>query len=139
MKRVLAAMCVALHLGCSNDTGTSPSTVDEAALTAEIFAGTLSVGGLRFYSFTVPANSAFSVLLASLATAPGAPLPDLQVGIGIGTPAGTSCAVRESIATTPSLVTQFHSWATEGIHCVAIYDLGYLREPVSFAIRLTHN
>lgn len=141
MTRALLLMVSALAaVGCGEtpDTTTSPSTPETATLTGEVFTGTLDVGGLRFYSFSVPENSGFSVLLGSLSTARSPALPDLAVGLGVGTPAGTSCAVRESVVTSPALTTQFRSWAAEGIHCVAIYDIGNLREPVAFVVRLTH-
>jgi hypothetical protein len=141
MTRALPALLLAIaSAGCSDatDTTTSPTTVDTTALTTEIFTGTLPVGGLRFYSFTVPRDSAYSVLLASLGTSQSPALPDLAVGLGIGTPAGTSCRVTEAVVTTPALARQIDSWTTDGIHCVAIYDVGNLREPVSFAIRFTH-
>lgn len=140
MRRTIATACLALQCACgSADTGTSPSAVETATLTTEMFTGTLSAGGLRFYSFTLPEDGAFTVLLASLSAPSGTPLPDLEVGLGVGTPAGTGCAVRESVTATPALVAQFRSWAADGIHCVAIYDVGHLNGQVSFSVRLTHN
>ena len=99
---------------------------------------TLPVGGQRFYSFSVPRDSGFSVLLGSLSTARIQALPDLRVRLGIGVPAGTGCIARESVISTAGLVYQLHGWAPEGIHCVGLYDVGELTEPVSFAIRITH-
>lgn len=120
------------------DTGTSPSGIATATLTTEYFSGTLPVGGQRFYSFTAPDDSSVSVLLANLSDSRSPALASTTVGIGIGIPAGTGCALRESVATPPALTSQFRTWATEGIHCIAIFDAGTLSEPVGFVIRISH-
>jgi hypothetical protein len=107
-------------------------------LTTESFTGTLTVNGQRFYAFNAPSASAVSVLLGSLRTAETPALSSTAVGLGVGVPAGTGCAVTNSVVTTPALTSQFQASVDSGIHCVAIFDTGALTEPVSFAIRFTH-
>ncbi|MEZ5284095.1 MAG: hypothetical protein R2712_04645 [Vicinamibacterales bacterium] len=138
MTRILLAIAAAVAMAACGDSGTSPSAVTEAALTTEHFTGTLGVGALRSYAFTAPSDSAVTVLLGSLSSSTAPALPAQTVGLGMGVPAGTGCAVREEVVTTPTLTSQFTSWAPEGIHCIAVYDVGTLTEDVSFAIRISH-
>lgn len=138
MTRTMLPVLLAFGLAaCSNaaDTTTSPTSVSQST---ELFTGTLSPGQQRFYSFKAGDNSAIAVMLASLSAADARALPDVAVGLGVGIPQGTGCDVTQSVTTTAGLTTQFRGWATAGIHCVAVYDVGRLGESVSFAIRLTH-
>jgi hypothetical protein len=119
-------------------TPVSPSAIEEASLVHDLFSGTLPRGGLRSFAFTAPSSSAVSAMLASLATSASPSAADLRVGLGLGVPQGTGCAIRESLVTGPALTAQLRGLVPPGIHCVAIYDTGTLTEPVSFAIRITH-
>jgi len=135
--RLLLALCLAATCaGCGDDTPTSPTSA--LTLTTESFTGTLTVNGQRFYAFNAPSGSAVSVLLANLRTADTPALPSTAVGLGVGIPAGTGCAVANSVVTTPALTSQFQASVDSGIHCVAIFDTGALTEAVSFAIRFSH-
>jgi hypothetical protein len=135
--RCLLTLClVASCAGCGEDTPTSPSSA--LTLTTESFTGTLAVNGQRFYAFNAPSASAVSVLLGNLRTADTRALPSTAVGLGVGIPAGTGCAVADSVVTTPALTSQFQTSVASGIHCVAIFDTGALTETVSFAIRFSH-
>ena len=133
----MPALVAALLAGCS-DNATTPTSPTSVSLTTEMFTGTLEPHAQRFYSFTAVADSDMSVMLASLSTAGLRAQPDLSVGLGVGIPAGTGCDVKESVVTTVALTRQIDSSVTKGIHCVAIYDVGQVRESTTFAIRISH-
>jgi hypothetical protein len=119
-----------------NNTPTTPTT--PALPSSEVFTGTLGVQGSSFYSFTVAASGNVSITLASLV--PKAPGPALNVvmGLGVGTPDGTDCAVTNSVPTAPGLTAQLVNSLTPATYCAKIYDLGDLTGPVDFAVRIVH-
>ena len=79
-----------------------------------------------------------SITLASLV--PKAPGPALSkvMGLGVGTPNGTECAVTNSVTTAPGLTAQLVNSLTAATYCTKIYDLGELTGPVDFAVRIVH-
>jgi hypothetical protein len=60
------------------------------------------------------------------------------VGLGLGIPAGTDCAVSESLEASAGLSAQMTHERTAGTYCVRVHDLGQLSVPVNFAIRIVH-
>jgi hypothetical protein len=138
MRRALIPTLFAAVIAACSDNASTATSPTSLTMTTEMFTGTLSPGGLRFYSFRATEDSAISAMLASLSTAVTRALPELAVGLGVGIPQGTGCDVKEAVTTTAGLTRQFRGWATEGIHCVAVYDVGNLRESVSFAIQIAH-
>jgi hypothetical protein len=129
-------LCAALFAAaCNSAAPTGPSTV---TLTTETFAGSLAVGSSRFYSFTIASGGTVSLTLASVSSpADGTALAD-PLEIGIGTPAGTGCAVTAARQTAAALTAQLQTAAASGIHCVRVSDPGGLPAPVNFALRFTH-
>lgn len=135
---VLLVFWACLASGCSGD-ATSVTGPTEITVTTELFAGTLAVGGSKFYSFSVSqGGGTVSVMLASV-TSPhsGAALPH-PLGLGLGIPAGTGCALSQSLVTSASLVTQLSRALMPGIYCVSVYDTGTLPSDVNFALRFLH-
>jgi hypothetical protein len=61
-----------------------------------------------------------------------------ELGLGIGVPSGTGCALTQSITTTPALTAQLQHSSTPGVRCVSIFDIGNLTTQVNFAIRFVH-
>lgn len=117
----------------------NPSTPTTPVLPqSEVFIGTLGVQESSFYSFTVAASGNVSITLASLV--PKAPGPALSkvMGLGVGTPNGTECAVTNSVTTAPGLTAQLVNSLTAATYCTKIYDLGELTGPVDFAVRIVH-
>jgi hypothetical protein len=134
----LVGLFIALTaVACSKDTTatTSPSTA--ATTTTELFTGTLAVGDLQFYSFTVTQSGSAVVTLASLQSAPRTTLSS-AVGIGVGVPAGTGCATTTTMNVVPGLTAQLSAPLSPGIYCVDVYDIGTLTGPATFAVRLVH-
>jgi hypothetical protein len=133
---LVAFACMAI--GCSGgDSPTAPSFV-ELSVNSDTFAGQLSAGETRFYSFTVQEGGTVSVMLASVTVpATGAAL-SVPLGLGLGVPAGTGCALSQSLQTASALMAQLSTPARPGVHCVSVYDVGAVTAPVNFAVRFNH-
>jgi hypothetical protein len=122
---------------CSDDLETPTSATEtDAGPAAVLFAGTLQPGATRFYSFTVATAGSLSALLASVERN-GVPVAD-ALEIGIGSPAGTGCAVTTSALVSASLVPQLRHEAAAGTYCVRVADTEGLAAPMSFTIRVIH-
>src|SRR5689334_3504265 len=105
--RIAVMGCVLACAACGGSSTTAPSTTTTTTTTADLsvasptatetFNGTLAVGGARFYSFPVAQNGTINVTLLSIS---GANVPaSAQVGLGIGTPAGTDCSTTSTVTT----------------------------------------
>ena len=132
---VIAVMCVA----CGDDTTTSPSTTTEVARGTEVFGGTLGVGNSQFYSFTVSQDGTTDVTLLSLRPV-GSLTSTLTtvVGLGLGTPSGTECALRSAVTTAPGLTKQITVTTNISTYCVKIADVGNLTNAVDYTVRILH-
>lgn len=134
---VTLLLAAALGAGCGDDNPTSPTSTTSTIVT-EQFAGTVSVGGTRFYSYEVVTAGTSSLTLTSL-SAPGSRVPSsAQVQIGVGIPAGEGCAVSQSVTTAPGLTAQLSISQAVGIYCTSITDAGALTGDTDFIIRIVH-
>lgn len=140
MKALAVIVTTLFAVGCGSDdleTPTSASSTPSASTTIT-FAGGLDVGASRFYSFTATNGGLVSVLLASVASqAGGIPVPT-SLGIGVGVPSGTGCALAQSLSAQPGLTAQLQHPITSGVHCVSVFDEGTMTAPVYFALRFSH-
>ena len=132
-------LCVigVLTVACGSDN--NPSTPTTPVLpSSEVFTGTLAVKGSSFYSFTLAASGNVSITLASLVPKAPGPAVSAVMGLGVGTPDGTDCAITNSVTTAPGLSAQLVNSLTPATYCTKIYDLGELTAPVDFAVRIIH-
>jgi len=132
-------LCVigVLTVACGSDN--TPSTPTTPLLpSSEVFTGTLGAQGSSFYSFTVATSGNVSITLASLVPKAPGPAVNTVMGLGVGTPDGTTCAVTNSVTTAPGLTAQLVNSLTPATYCAKIYDLGQLTGPVDFAVRIVH-
>ena len=129
---------------CSHDSTTAPSTSTTTTTTtgasptiSETFTGTLPVGSFKFYSFNIASNGTVNVTLNSIG---GTGVPKtVQVGLGIGAPAGTDCTVSvAATAGTTAAAPQATGTFGPGAFCVRVYDVGNLFAPASFNITIAH-
>jgi hypothetical protein len=136
---MVAALATAwLGAGCSNSNSTTTPTQTAAAPTVtEAFNGTLPIGGNKFYSFKV---SVFGTVNISLINVGGAGVPPtVTLGLGVGTPAGTTCSTTSTVnATTSDTLPQLTTTLDVGVYCADVYDLGNLTAPASFNITIAH-
>jgi len=130
---------------CSHNSVTEPSltstssttTAPAAPTVTEQFNGTLPVGGFRFYSFNIAVNGTVNVTLKSVS---GTNVPStVQLGLGIGQPAGTDCttsitATAGSAFAAPQTTGAFGP----GLFCVRVFDVGNLAGTATFAITIAH-
>jgi len=117
------------------DTLTSATTTATAPATL-LFSGTLQPRATRFYSYTLTTSGTVSALLASVESN-GVPAAH-PLEIGIGSPAGTGCAVTMSAHVSASLVPQLRHDAAVGTYCVRVADTEGLSAPATFTIRVMY-
>jgi hypothetical protein len=136
--RLLLIGVALLGAACGKDTATSPSTTTSATST-ERFDAILSPRGTAFYSFVVAENNGtVAINLASLSPIDRPGLLPVAMQIGYGVPAGEGCDVQKSILTAPGLTSQLTATLRDGTYCAAIADVGNLKEPANYSIRITH-
>ena len=139
MRKVFAATLALAFLGtaCDNSGGATAPTTVAPPLTTETFTGTVEPMSFVFHTFTVAQFGEIDITL----TAAGPP-PTIFMGLGIGTPTGTTCAltfqngtVNVQAGTTPHIV----GTAAAGPFCVAVYDIGNQMATVTYAVTVAHS
>jgi hypothetical protein len=122
----------------SNNTTTSPTTTGDTRST-ETFGATLNVGQSQFYSFTTISPGTTDITLVSIRPS-GSVATTLSpvVGLGLGTPQATDCALSNATNTTPGLKAQLSVPTSVSTYCVKIADIGNLTGPVDYNIRVVH-
>jgi hypothetical protein len=138
MRHLIAAALLLSVVGAAcGGSSTAPTPVTPAQTAAapsitETFAGTLAVGGSRFYSFTVGQYGTVTVTLTRLT---GAFDPaTTTVVLGFGRPAGTGCSVANTTVASPGDTPQTSNTLEAGVYCVRISDAGVLTAPAAFSI-----
>ena len=132
----VVAFAATLSIACGDDaTSPTPTTL---TVDTEVYTGTMTVGGSGFYSFSVGGPGAAAITFGSLTNAStGRPL-DVAMGLGVGIPAGEGCNVTTSATAAPALTAQLSSPVLPGIYCVQLSDVGNLRVPAVFGVRIVH-
>ena len=140
-KTIAVAALALLASACGGSdtaaTATAPTVI--AGPVAALFEGKLAVGGSAFYSFTVSTTGNANVMLASVTstTSPGSE-SNVVLGLALGTPLATDCTITSSLPASASLQSPLVNNLTPGIYCARVYDVGNLKAPVNFAIRIVH-
>jgi hypothetical protein len=136
---VLVAFSAVMAASCGNsDTTTTPTTTTDTR-SNEIVANTLNVGQSQFYSFTTLTQGQTDITLVSLRPT-GSVSVALRpiVGLGLGTPQGTDCALSNATTSTPALKAQLSVATNINTYCVKIADIGNLTGAVDYTIRVVH-
>jgi hypothetical protein len=129
---------------CSHNSTTEPSntstTTDTPVATPtvnEAFNGTVPVGGFKFYTFNIAASGTVNVTLNKVS---GAGVPStVQLGLGIGTPAGVDCSTTVSVTAASTFAApQATGTFGPGLFCVRVFDVGNLFAPATFAVTIAH-
>lgn len=137
----LPIACGLTAASCSNGP-TAPSTSTSSTtgtVVTEVFTSTLPVGGSRFYSFHIAASGSVTATLTNI-EGEGVP-PSVVVSMGIGTPAGTTCAASATpvqVTGAAGVPTQVTATEQPGTHCVLVSDVGNLFAPATFTVSLDH-
>jgi hypothetical protein len=130
-----AALCAT---SCGDDT-TPTEPTRTPTRTTEIFQGTIRVGGSQFYSFGTSDPGTTNVTLVSLRPEGSTTATASTVmGLGLGTPSGTDCALASAITTAPGLIAQLTATTNVSTYCVKIADVGNLRSTVNYTVRILH-
>jgi hypothetical protein len=132
------ALLGALAIACGKDQSPTQPSSTASTTTTVTYAGTIDVGGSRFYSFSNAAAGSVTAFLASV-TSPDTRLPVVApLEIGVGVPAGTGCSTTTTQVVAPGLVSQMTVSLAAGVFCLRVADAGELRAPVAFAVRFSH-
>jgi hypothetical protein len=138
LSRALALCAIAsLAGGCDKPTTTEPTTTDTTIYT-ELFSGTLEANSSKFYSFSVVNPGTTKITLASVTATAGGPALSTVLGVGLGTPEGTGCAMSQSQQTSAALTSQLNADLEPFIYCVRIFDVGNVSGTINFAVRIVH-
>jgi len=135
VKAIVGVALMLASAACSEEIET-PTSATAAGPATVLFSGTLQPRTTRFYSFTLTTSGTVSALLASVERN-GVPAAN-PLEIGIGSPAGTGCAVTISANVSASLIPQLRYDAAEGTYCVRVADTEGLSAPMTFTIRVIH-
>jgi len=128
---VLPWLVIALFAAGCGDGKTSTTPSNTSTPGSENWSGVVAPGGQSSRSFTVNSSGTIAVTL----TAAGATL-----GLGVGLPrvTGGGCRLGVSVNTAAGSSPQISTAADAGQYCVQVYDLGTLRDPVEFAMKIDH-
>ena len=132
----LTALLGALVSACAK----TPTVPDASPTTqTQTYTGQLVVGGSQFYSFSTVATGTTDITLTGLRplNTPNAPF-SVSIGMGLGTPQGTDCALSSAITTRPALAKQLSVSTGISTYCVKIADVGQLTGPVEYTVRVVH-
>ena len=142
-RTALLAVVMSLCAGCGDDTPTSPSSTPVNA--TERFDNIINVRESKFFPFSVGSNGTTTINLASLSpiARPGVVNATMEIGWGkaIKDENGTvvRCDLAKVMQTTPALAAQLSDTLTPASdYCANIADVGGLREPVNFSMRISH-
>ena len=119
---------------CNNDSSTATTTSPSAAMT-ETFSGTVGVAAGDFHNFTVAQGGTVSVTLNA-----AAPPPTIFMGVGIGTPSSSTCALisGDTTATPAGVTAQLSGALNAGTYCVEVYDVGNETASVTYTVTVVH-
>jgi hypothetical protein len=127
---LMALATVACDNGSSTPVPTSPST-----LTTETFSGTVAVGSSDYHTFTATQGGTVSVTLNA-----ASPPATIFMGLGIGTPSSSTCALLlGATADTPAgTASQLSGTLDAGTYCVEVFDVGNETTPVNYSVTVAH-
>jgi hypothetical protein len=121
---------------CTSSNPGSTVTSPSATTITETFTGTVQPNfGVDFHTFAVAQSGTASVTL----TAAGPPAT-IFMGVGIGTPSATTCAVisGDSTIAPASATAQLSGSLSPGSYCVQVYDVGNQAAPVTYSVTVAH-
>ena len=120
-----------LATACGDDTTTPTTPSTPSTPTSESWSSVVAPGGQSSRSFTVNSSGTIAVTLTAA---------DATLGIGVGLPrtSGGGCRLGVSVNASAGSSPQISTPADAGQYCVQVYDLGTLRDPVGFSLKIDH-
>ena len=134
---LVAAACTHNTTAPSTTSSATASTAVTTPTVSETFASTVAPGGAAFYSFNIAANGTVNVTLNGVG---GTGVPStVQLGLGIGTPAGVDCSTTSTVTAGAGPGPQLTGTFGPGLFCVRVYDVGNLAATAAFRITIAHS
>jgi hypothetical protein len=130
--------------GGSSSNSTLPTTPTTAV--SETLVGTVAApvnGALQnaMNTFSSQTGTVSITLTSAVETFPdGSLLPNVVMGIGLGTPSGSSCTLAANAYATaqPSSTAALNGTLNGGSYCVQVSDVTSQKGPVSYAVVVSH-
>jgi hypothetical protein len=130
-------VCVLAGTACGDGGDSTPNFIQPTPplITEPPISGTVPIGGTDSHNFTTVASGTLSVTL----TAAGPPAT-IFMGLGVGTPSGSTCTLLTGGSTvTPAGTTpQLSGTIAPGSYCVSVFDVGNQTGPITYALTVTH-
>jgi hypothetical protein len=104
----------------------------DANRTTETFTGTLSAKGSGVHPVTVANNGNLDLTLTTLT-----PETTITVGLGVGQPTNQGCSLLSSNETS-RVGTDLTVSISPGSYCVAVYDIGNVKDPLTYTLTVLH-
>ena len=119
--------------------GGSPSTTTPLAptvsATTETFSGTVNVGGNDSHNFNVGQSG--GQVSVTLTTA--GPPATIFMGVGVGTPSGTTCTlIAQSPPSQAGSAAVLSGTAQAGAYCVSVFDIGNQTAAITYTVTVSH-
>ena len=130
LARALLLVAAGAVCGCGgSNTPTTPTA--PSGPTSETWSSVLAPGGTSSRSFTLDKSGTIAITL----TGAGA-----TVGLGVGLPrtSGGGCRLGVAVNAAPATTPQLSTPADAGQYCVQVFDLGTLKDPIPFALKIDH-
>jgi len=118
---------------CSSNDHLTPVTPTTPTTTVDTFSGTLNPSGGRTHTFATVSSGAVNAVLTSIS-----PDSSLVVGLSLGTWNGNACQTvlaKDDAVQGSSVVANANA---AGNLCARIYDVGNLKEAISYTIEVRH-
>jgi hypothetical protein len=130
-------LALLLTAAACNNGSSSPALTATPTPTVitETFNGTVHIGSSDFNPFTVTQAGTVNITL----TVAGPP-PTIFMGLGVGTPSGSTCALISGGTTiTPAgTAAQLSGTIAAGAYCVQVYDVGNQVGDVTYTVTVAH-
>jgi hypothetical protein len=130
----LALLITLATVACDNGSST-PLPTSSSALTTETFSGSVAVGSSDFHTFTATQGGTVSVTLNT-----AGPPATIYMGLGIGTPSSSTCALLSGATanTQAGTTSQLSGTLDAGTYCVEVFDVGNETIPVNYSVTVAH-
>ena len=131
----LALAFALMAAACHKDAPTTDTTTPSPTVKTDTFTGTVAVGGSASNNFTVTESGKVDVTLTA-----ASPPATVVMGVGVGTPNDSGCAVLAGASTNTSAGTavQLSGTVSAGTLCVRVYDVSNQTAPVTYTVTVAH-
>jgi hypothetical protein len=143
---VLSILMSAASLACGGDSSDSTLPTTPTTGVSDTLVGTVAApinGALQsaVNTFSSQAGTVGVTLTSAVETLPdGSKLANVVMGLGIGTPSGSSCTLMSNSFTTaqPSSTVVLSGTVAAGTYCIQLTDVTNQLGPVAYAVVVSH-